>query len=72
MCVESIGCIPLIFIEPHLSKTELKSTFKPSDFTQIQVQPILIFDVIIHLKEAIIVIEATSSIVTNRILFCNF
>jgi hypothetical protein len=72
ICVESIGFIPLIFIEPHLSKVELKSTFRPFDSSQIQLQQILIFYVIIHLKEVIIVIIATSSIVTNRTLFCNF
>ncbi len=46
--------------------------FRPFDSTQIQVQPILIFDVTIHLKKAMIVIEATSSIITNRTLFCKF
>jgi hypothetical protein len=46
--------------------------FRPFDSTQIQVQPILILYVTIHLKGAMIIIEATSSIVTNRTLFCNF
>jgi hypothetical protein len=45
--------------------------FRPFDFAQIQVQPILIFYVTIHLKEAMIVIEATSLIVTmfNFLIF---
>jgi len=46
--------------------------FRPFDYTQIQVQLILTFYVTVHLKEAMIVIEATSLVVTNRTLFCNF
>jgi hypothetical protein len=46
--------------------------FRPFDFAQTQVQPILIFDVTIHLKEPMIIIEASSLIVTKRTLFCNF